>query len=88
MTMNMITCQDRFDERALHRWEGEGGCTRVTQEHSRDEPRGDRRVFAASPVRKPAAEASALVHGLRLRSKGDGRLFRHGEVLVAIADAA
>jgi hypothetical protein len=84
----MITCQDRFDERALHRWEAEGGCTRVMQEQPRDEPPGDRRLFAASPVRKPAAEASALDHGLRHRSKGDGRSLRHGKVLVAIADAA
>jgi hypothetical protein len=76
--MSMNTYQDRFDERALHRWEAEGGCTRVMQEQPRDEPPGDRRLFAASPVQKTAAEAGALVHAQRHRSKGDGRLLRLG----------
>ena len=54
--MSKINCPKCFDDNAMLRWEGEGGCTRVTQQRGRDGPqsqRNDIRAGADTRDRRP-----------------------------------
>ena len=54
--MSKINCPKCFDDNAMLRWEGEGGCTRVTQQRGRDGPQSQR-----NDIRAGAEPASAPV---------------------------
>jgi hypothetical protein len=57
--MRILNCHDRFDEFALHRWEGEGGCMGLTPHRGRDGPRSHDREVPTGRSIEDAANAFA-----------------------------
>lgn len=63
MSMNRFNCHDRFDDYALQRWEGEGGCMGRARQQRRIDMRSPRRHLQPRDNAKDAAPAVTTDRG-------------------------